>query len=43
MSCQTEPGVIRWRMHFASDPTKVFAALATDDGRAAYRRKHCGS
>lgn len=36
MSFQPEPGVIRWRMHFASPPTRVFAALATDDGRASF-------
>lgn len=36
MSFQTEPGVIRWSMHFASPPARVYAALATDRGRAAY-------
>ena len=36
MSFQTEKGVIRWKMHFASSPEKVFAALATDAGRARY-------
>jgi uncharacterized protein YndB with AHSA1/START domain len=36
MSFQTEKGVIRWRMHFTSPPEKVFAALATDTGRARF-------
>lgn len=36
MPFQAEPGVIRWRMHFRSPPEKVFAALATDAGRARY-------
>lgn len=29
-------GPIRWRMHLAASPEKVFAALDTDDGRASY-------
>lgn len=36
MPFQAEPGVIRWRMHFASPPARVYDALATDPGRAAY-------
>ena len=36
MSFQSEPAVIRWKMHFASAAAKVYAALATDSGRAAY-------
>lgn len=36
MPFQAEPGVILWRMHFRSAPDKVFAALATDAGRARY-------
>ena len=36
MTFQGEPGVIRWRMHFVSSPAEVFAALATDAGRATY-------
>lgn len=36
MSFQSEPGVIRWKLHFASPREKVFAALATDEGRASY-------
>lgn len=36
MSFQAERGVIRWRMHFLSPKEKVFAALATDEGRARY-------
>jgi uncharacterized protein YndB with AHSA1/START domain len=36
MSFQAEKGVIRWKMHFTSPPEKVFAALATDTGRARY-------
>lgn len=29
-------GPIRWRMHLAVPPEKVFAALDSDDGRAAF-------
>ncbi len=36
MSFQSEHGTIRWKMHFASPPDKVFDALATDEGRARY-------
>jgi hypothetical protein len=36
MSFQTEPGTIRWKMHFTSSREKVFRALATADGRARY-------
>ena len=36
MSFQSEPGTIRWKMHFTSPQEKVFAALATDSGRARY-------
>lgn len=36
MTFQSEPGVIQWRMHFVSPPSKVFAALATDAGRSKY-------
>ena len=36
MSFQSEPGIIRWKMHFASPPEKVYAALATDAGRASF-------
>jgi uncharacterized protein YndB with AHSA1/START domain len=36
MAFQDEPGTIRWRMHFASPPERVFAALATDAGRARF-------
>jgi Activator of Hsp90 ATPase homolog 1-like protein len=36
MSFQAEKGVIRWKMHFTSPPEKVFAALATEAGRARY-------
>lgn len=33
---QPEPGVIRWRLHFASPPAAVYAALATSEGRRRY-------
>ncbi|MDR3426169.1 SRPBCC domain-containing protein [Silvimonas sp.] len=36
MPFQPEPGMIRWKMHFISSPAKVFAALATDAGRARF-------
>lgn len=36
MSFQSEPGTIRWKMHFTSPREKVFAALATESGRAMY-------
>ncbi|MFZ5558163.1 MAG: SRPBCC family protein, partial [Pseudomonadota bacterium] len=36
MAFQAEPGVIRWKMHFRSPPAAVFAALATDAGRATF-------
>ncbi|NOH04013.1 MAG: hypothetical protein HND47_19610 [Chloroflexi bacterium] len=36
MSFQSEPGIIRWRMRFASPPENVFAALATDAGRESF-------
>lgn len=36
MSFQSESGTIRWKMHFTSPPEIVFAALATDSGRARY-------
>lgn len=36
MSFQADKGVILWKMHFASPPEMVYAALATDAGRARY-------
>ncbi|MFU8857291.1 MAG: SRPBCC family protein [Deferrisomatales bacterium] len=36
MSFQAERGVIRWKLHFQSPKEEVFAALATDEGRARY-------
>ena len=36
MPFQSEPNTIRWKMHFASPPEKVFDAVATDTGRASY-------
>ena len=33
---QPEPSTIRWKMHFASPPERVYEALATDAGRAAF-------
>jgi uncharacterized protein YndB with AHSA1/START domain len=36
MSFQSEAGVIRWKVHFRSPPSKVFEALATDAGRARF-------
>lgn len=36
MPFQSEPGIVRWKMHFASPPQKVFEVLATDEGRASF-------
>jgi uncharacterized protein YndB with AHSA1/START domain len=36
MPFQAELDTIRWKMHFASPPDKVFAAIATDSGRAQF-------
>ena len=36
MAFQTQPGTIRWKMHFASSREEVFRALVTADGRARY-------
>jgi uncharacterized protein YndB with AHSA1/START domain len=36
MSFQSEPGIIRWKVHFRSSPEMVFEALATDAGRARF-------
>lgn len=36
MGFQEEKGTIRWKLHFSSPIEKVFAALATDEGRASY-------
>jgi len=36
MSFQSEPGVIRWKMHFTSSRESVYDALATDAGRAQF-------
>lgn len=31
-----DDGVVRWRVHLASPPERVYAMLATDDGRARF-------
>lgn len=36
MAFQSEPGVIRWSLHFDSALEKVYQALETDVGRATY-------
>jgi uncharacterized protein YndB with AHSA1/START domain len=36
MSFQPDPGVIRWRLHLAAPVAQVYAALATDAGRARF-------
>lgn len=36
MTFQSSPHAIRWKLHLASSPTEVFAALATDEGRARF-------
>lgn len=36
MPFQDDPTTIRWRLHLASPVSKVYAALATDEGRASF-------
>lgn len=36
MSFQLESALIRWRLHLASPPPKVYAMLATSEGRARF-------
>jgi uncharacterized protein YndB with AHSA1/START domain len=36
MPFQPEPGTIRWRVRFRSPRERVYAALATDEGRATF-------
>ncbi|MBX2882084.1 MAG: hypothetical protein KTR32_19195 [Granulosicoccus sp.] len=36
MPFQSEPGTIRWNLHFNSPRQAVFDALATDEGRAKF-------
>lgn len=36
MTFQSEPGIIRWKLHFKSSLDVVYDALATDEGRARY-------
>jgi uncharacterized protein YndB with AHSA1/START domain len=36
MSFQPDPNLIRWRLHLASPPGRVFEFLATDEGRARF-------
>ncbi len=36
MTFQPKPGLIRWRLHLASPPEKVYEALATAEGRARF-------
>jgi uncharacterized protein YndB with AHSA1/START domain len=33
---QPDPALIRWRLHLASPPERVYRALATDAGRAGF-------
>ncbi len=33
---QDQPGIVRWKLHFASEPSTVYGALSTDEGRAKY-------
>jgi uncharacterized protein YndB with AHSA1/START domain len=33
---QPEPGIISWRIHFASSPERVYRALSTDEMRRRY-------
>jgi uncharacterized protein YndB with AHSA1/START domain len=36
MTFQSEPGIIRWRLHLGSPPQAVYRQLSTDQGRAAF-------
>ena len=36
MTFQSDPRAIRWRVHLRSAPERVFAMLATDDGRRRF-------
>lgn len=36
MPFQDDPNVIRWRLHLISPLERVYAALATDEGRASF-------
>ncbi|HSG15122.1 MAG TPA: SRPBCC domain-containing protein [Anaerolineae bacterium] len=36
MSFQDDPRAIRWRLHLSSPITRVYRALSTDEGRAAF-------
>lgn len=36
MGFQEHPGAITWRIHLSSPPEKVYAFLATDEGRARF-------
>jgi hypothetical protein len=36
LSFQADPNVIRWRLHLQSSSAQVYAALATDAGRAGF-------
>lgn len=36
MAFQQDPSLIRWRIHLASPPQKVYELLATDEGRARF-------
>ena len=33
---QDQPGIVCWKLHFASEPATVYTALSTDEGRAKY-------
>lgn len=36
MAFQSDPARIEWRLHLAVPPSKVYAMLATDEGRARF-------
>ncbi len=36
MHFQSEPGVIRWKLHLRASPAEVYRMLATDAGRAQF-------
>ena len=36
MTFQSEPGIIRWKLHLGSQPEAVCHQLSTDEGRAAF-------
>jgi len=43
MSFQSDPLVIRWRLHLKSPPHIVYPIVATDEGRARFWAESAGA